>query len=175
MVPTGVPAATGTGASSASGLFGSSTASGGLFGASSGGAGALEMWRLAFLMSDEVCWYLFNKGVWASGCSRSVWNIGGYFYIAWLQCERCPHTTGKTMSQVACFGGSSASSGSIGGSYKQQLCRSWGAAWISECGHFTHTELLYPYPHRMMLEDWKRIARCSESPQIKAEIVTAKV
>jgi len=43
MVPTGVPAATGTGASSASGLFGSSTASGGLFGASSGGAGALEM------------------------------------------------------------------------------------------------------------------------------------
>ena len=41
MVPTGAPAATGTGASSASGLFGSSTASGGLFGASSGGAGAL--------------------------------------------------------------------------------------------------------------------------------------
>jgi len=40
MVPIGAPAAAGTGASSASGLFGSSTASsGGLFGASSG-AGA---------------------------------------------------------------------------------------------------------------------------------------
>ena len=40
-MPIGAPAAAGTGASSASGLFGGSTASsGGLFGASSSGAGA---------------------------------------------------------------------------------------------------------------------------------------
>ena len=50
MVPIGAPAAAGTGASCASGLFGSSTASSGsLFGASSG-AGALvsKYWTIAY-------------------------------------------------------------------------------------------------------------------------------
>ena len=63
MVPTGAPAAAGTGASFASGLFGSSTASGGLFGTSSGGAGALVKWRLMSSWWSLLDSWYFSKAL----------------------------------------------------------------------------------------------------------------
>ena len=119
--------------------------------------------------SCDVSWYFFNKGVWATGFSRNVWNMGGCFLHCVIAVWKMPHTTGKPwVRQLVwwqqCF------IREHRGSYKQQLWRSWGAAWISECGHFMHTELLYAYPHRMMLEDGKIIARCSENQKSKLRL-----
>ena len=79
--------------------------------------------------SCDVSWYFFNKGVWATGFSRNVWNMGGCFLHCVIAVWKMPHTTGKPwVRQLVwwqqCF------IREHWGSYEQQLWRSSGAAWM---------------------------------------------
>ena len=166
MVPIGAPAAAGTGASSASGLFGSSTASsGGLFGASSG-AGAWIMWLTSMtpwwwpatsnsILSQAAFGGVHSKHkgrfgakiVWSKGL-KCNWNVKDTFRA--LVSER--HTSGGL------FGGSSASSGSIGGATSSSF---GGLQGLLECGHFMQTSLINVVHRKQSHSKFRELANWS--------------
>ena len=53
--------------------------------------------------SCDVSWYFFNKGVWATGFSRNVWNMGGCFLHCVIAVWKMPTHYWKAMSQAACL------------------------------------------------------------------------
>ena len=92
----------------------------------------------------------------------------GRLFLTLRDCSvKDAHTLLESHESGSLFGGSSASSGNIGGATGSSF---GGLQGLLECGHFMHTELLYAYPHRMMLEDGKIIARCSENQKSKLRL-----
>ena len=118
----------------------------------------------------------FNKGVWATGFSRNVWNMDGCFLHCMIAVWKMPTHYWKTMSQVACLVAAVLHQGALGElpAAALEVLRGCLNFWMWTF-HAYRTTVSVSTQNDTWRFEFEKTCKVQRESEIKAEIVTAKV